>query len=175
MSESAILFVATMQIIKLVIDRVGDLSEKVSNLMTLFRSISLKLGIFVLVLSVFSCGEDNAASNSTRATTPEISSNSDLTSSQIAPQTRAAGFSGTQNQLDTPNAGIWISGQGSVSLNPDLALLDVEVEADGQVQNRGVTALDIVLTNNLRYDSETVGRIRTEIQEFYQAQQGEEV
>ena len=53
MSESAILFVATMQIIKLVIDSTGDLSEKVSNLMTLFRSISLKLGIFVLVFSVF--------------------------------------------------------------------------------------------------------------------------
>ena len=36
MIESAILFVAKMQIIKLVIDSTGDLSEKVSNLMTLF-------------------------------------------------------------------------------------------------------------------------------------------
>ena len=145
MSESAILFVATMQIIKLVIDSTGDLSEKVSNLMTLFRSISLKLGIFVLVLSVFSCGEDNAASNSTRATTPEISSNSDLTSSQIAPQTRAVGFSGTQNQLDTPNAGIWVSGQGTVSLKPDLALLDVEVEADAKTVSKALEIAAIAM------------------------------
>ena len=66
-------------------------------------------------------------------------------------------------------------GKRVVPVRESVAGAHVEVEADGQVQNRGVTALDIVLTNNLRYDSETVGRIRTEIQEFYQAQQGEEV
>ena len=46
-------------------------------------------------------------------------------------------------------------------------------EADGQLQNRGVSALDSVLTKGLRYGNEVMGRIRTEIQEFYEAQQGE--
>ena len=49
-----------------------------------------------------------------------------------------------------------------------------DVYTDEQVQNCDVSALDSVLTKRLRYDKETMERIHTEIQEFYEAKQCED-
>ena len=151
------------KLINLEIGSTGNLSGKVSNIMTLFRSILLKLGIFVLMLSVFSCGGDNAVSNSTQATASEISSNSDLMIARSASQTRDAGLSVTQNQLDTSGAGIWISGQGSVSLKPDLAVLSVEVESDAKTVSKALEIAAISM-NGIINSLNARGIVGTDVQ-----------
>ena len=103
------------------------------------------IGIMALVVIGAACGNGEAASNETEATGTSVNTapsgaqvaESREKSVQVAPSvgvvsgvSGAPAFSGTVSAVSNGGqAGIWVSGEGSVALEPDLALLNIGVEA----------------------------------------------
>ena len=118
--------------------------------MTMFRIILVNLSLLVVALSIPACGEEdvqpatdivtgNSVLGSDEIIVPVIDPNRNLVGYPTGQQIRGAGFSSlSQNQLGNSHPGIWVTGQGSVSLNPDLALLSVQVEADAKTVSKAL-------------------------------------
>lgn len=87
------------------------------------------------------------AACSTGAASPSTSGVSGLSSGQVADVARALQAGGVS--LGYGESGIWVSGQGSVTIQPDLVVLSVGVETTGvtvaQARDEAAAAMDAIV------------------------------
>jgi uncharacterized protein YggE len=83
-------------------------------------------GIMTLVALAAACGDGDVSSQST-AGSEMVDDSSGLGLSEMAQV-----FSGAASGAAGGQAGIWVTGQGSVTMEPDLALLNLGVEAQSE-------------------------------------------
>ena len=128
--------------------------------MSIMKSMALAIGIFGILVFAVACGDDDdddeghaasavgSAVDSTSGTTPAPASR---TSAASASGAAGTGQTATlQLASASTEAGIWVTGTGSMNLAPDITLVMLGVEATSpsvtEARNEAATAMDAIVS-----------------------------
>jgi len=120
-----------------------------------FKTLVLAAGLAAIVTLAAACSDDDSAEEvegpGNTAAVPAspsapVGSPGSVRTGQEASAAALAGLpAAPQYQVGSSQAGIWVTGQGTVTLAPDLALLSLSVEAQGEIVSDAVADAAIAM------------------------------
>ena len=127
--------------------------------MSIMKSMALAIGIFGILVFAVACGDDDDDEGHGASAVGSAMDSTSGTTAAPASRTSAASASGTAGTGQTATlqlasasteAGIWVTGTGSMNLAPDITLVMLGVEATSpsvtEARNEAATAMDAIVS-----------------------------